>query len=118
MIRSLPLAVLTLVLRSPVFQFVSSGESAAFVTETIARSTRTLSGGPPNEETYFSYLFVLDSNRDDRDGGVGAGNDFASYRSCSGQEWRGGGGRHRDAHQRRDRSLSNSPDQRQRDLYF
>src|SRR5437016_13669202 len=47
MIRSLPLAVLKLVLRSPVFQFVSSGESAAFVTETIARSTRTLSGGPP-----------------------------------------------------------------------
>src|SRR5437016_11353616 len=47
MIRSLPLAVLNIALRSPVFQFVSSGESAAFVTETIARSTRTLSGGPP-----------------------------------------------------------------------
>src|SRR5205823_12399244 len=98
MVRSVPLAVLTLALRSPVFQFGQSGESAPFVTER-SLNLHARCQEDPNAKACLSYLFVLDSDRDDCDGRVGAGNDFASYRSSAGQKWRGSVGRYGHAHQ-------------------
>src|SRR3989442_7301393 len=87
MVRSLPLAVLKRVALTS-FSIRQSGESAPFVTER-SLNLHAPCQEDPNAEACLSYLFVLDSNRDDRDG-VGPRDGLASNWHSAGSERRRG----------------------------